>query len=119
MFSKRIPAAIIGVCALAFAAFGLASCSSSTTNNNPSQMFTSSLVNSHTHTVTLTMNQLQSPPAGGISLTTSSASGHTHSFAMTQAQLTTVDGGTDVNIVTGSSDVGGTHTHEFAISRWF
>jgi hypothetical protein len=119
MFSKRTPAVIIGVWALAFIAFGLSSCSSSTTVNNTNETFTSDIVNSHTHTVTLTQTQVMSPPAGGISLTTSSNSGHTHSFAMTQAQLTTVNGGTDVNVVTGSSDVTGTHTHEFAVSKWF
>jgi hypothetical protein len=38
---------------------------------------------------------------------------------MTQAQLTTVNGGGSVTVTTGSSDVGGAHTHTFTITKWF
>ncbi len=38
---------------------------------------------------------------------------------MTQAQLTTVMGGTGVTVTSGNSDVGGAHTHNFTITKWF
>ena len=63
--------------------------------------------------------EVQTPPGAGISKTTSSISGHTHSFDMTQAQLTTVMGGTGVTVTSGNSDVGGAHTHNFTITKWF
>ncbi|HMA19042.1 MAG TPA: hypothetical protein VKS03_11435, partial [Thermoanaerobaculia bacterium] len=70
---------------------------------------------------TLTPTEVTSPPAGGISMTTSLAGApyiadHTHSFAMTQAQLTTVNGGGAVTITTG---VTLSHTHDFTITKWF
>jgi len=121
MTPKRIPTAILGLAFLALLAVGLSNCSSSTgpTNSPTSKTFTSSTDNSHSHSVTLENAEIQSPPSAGISKTTSSVSGHTHSFAMTQAQLATVNGGGSVTVTTGSSDVGGTHTHTFTISKWF
>jgi hypothetical protein len=62
---------------------------------------------------------VETPPAGGITETTSNNSAHTHSFAMTQAELTTVNGGGSVTVTSGSSDVGGAHTHTFTITKWF
>jgi hypothetical protein len=38
---------------------------------------------------------------------------------MSQAQLTTVNGGGAVMITSGNSDVGGAHTHDFNITKWF
>jgi hypothetical protein len=55
----------------------------------------------------------------GMSETTSSSSAHTHSFAMTRDQLMTCNGGGSVMAMTGSSDVGGMHTHNFTITKWF
>ncbi|HSA97236.1 MAG TPA: hypothetical protein VLJ16_14365 [Acidobacteriota bacterium] len=119
MFGKRF---LIGICALAFIAFGISGCSSSTTpggGGGTTHMFTSTSVNAHTHTVTIDRADVTTPPAAGITESTSSSAGHSHSFAMTQAQLTTVNGGTAVNITTGSSSVTGAHTHDISISKWF
>jgi hypothetical protein len=38
---------------------------------------------------------------------------------MTQAQLQSVNGGGSVVITSGSSATGGTHTHDFTITKWF
>ena len=38
---------------------------------------------------------------------------------MTQAELTTVNGGGPVIVVSGNSDIGGAHTHSFTITKWF
>ena len=105
---------------LALLAFGLTGCSDSTTPNpGTTRTFTSSVANSHTHTVTIERSDVQNPPMAGITETTSSNSSHTHSFAMTQAQLMTCNGGGMVMVMTGSSDVGGAHTHNFSITKWF
>ena len=92
-----------------------------TTPPNPdtSRTFASTSVNSHTHSVTIEKADVQTPPAAGISKTTTSNSAHTHSFTLTQAQLATINGGGSVTVTSGSSDVGGAHTHDFTISKWF
>lgn len=122
MSGKRPLFLILGVCAVALIALAFSSCSGSTTPNPPggtSRAFTSSSNNSHTHSVTLQRTEVETPPAGGIAKTTTSNSAHTHSFAMTQAELDTVDGGGSVTVTSGSSDVGGAHTHTFTITKWF
>jgi hypothetical protein len=121
MRDRGIRAGTVGAAALALLAFGAAACSSSSSPAPPgtSKFFTSTTVNAHTHTIILAQDDLDNPPAQGLSRMTTSATGHTHSFAMTQAQLMTVAGGTPVTITTGSSDVTGTHTHDFTISKWF
>ena len=120
MTIRRIMAVISGAALLALLMFGVTGCgSSSTTPPTTNHTFTSTSVNAHTHTVTLEKASVQTPPVAGISETTSSSSGHTHSFALTQAQLTTVMGGTAVTQATGTSDVGGLHSHDFTISKWF
>jgi len=121
MVPKRALTAIAGAAFLALLVAGLTGCSSSTAPTNPgtSKTFTSTSVNSHTHTVTIEKADIQASPMTGISGTTSSNSAHTHSFAMTQAQLMTCNSGGSVMTMTGSSDVGGAHTHAFTISKWF
>jgi len=103
------------------ASAGLMKCGSSPTSPTPttSKTFTSTSVNSHSHTFTIQNADVQSPLAAGISGDTSSSSGHTHTFAMTQAQLQSVMGGGSVVITSGISNVGGNHTHDFTIIKWF
>jgi hypothetical protein len=99
---------------------GVTGCGSPTTPPpTTSKTFTSTSVNAHSHTVTIAKADVETPPAAGIALTTSSSVGHTHSFNMTQAQLMTVNGGTAVTQTTGPADIGGVHSHDFTISRWF
>ena len=103
-------------------AAGLMKCGgSSPTSPTPttSKIFTSTNVNGHSHTFTIQNADVQSPPAAGISGDTSSSGGHTHTFAMTQAQLQSVMGGGSVVVTSGSSAVGGNHTHDFTIAKWF
>jgi hypothetical protein len=69
--------------------------------------------------VILDRADVQSPPAAGVTETTSTVSAHNHTFAMTQAELQTVNGGGSVMVTTGSSDVGGAHTHTVTITKWY
>lgn len=106
---------------LALLVIGLIGCSGSTTPpiSGTTKTFTSSVANSHTHTVTIERSDIQTSPMAGITETTSSNSGHMHSFAMTHAQLMTCNGGGMVMVMTGNSDLGGAHTHEFSITKSF
>lgn len=117
---RRLTAVACGAI-LALLVIGLTGCSDSTTLpiSGTTKTFTSSVANSHTHTVTIERSDVQNPPMTGMMGTTSSNSGHTHSFAMTHDQLMTCNGGGMVMVMTGNSDVGGAHTHEFSITKWF
>jgi len=79
------------------------------------KVFTSTVVNGHSHTITIQKSELETPPVGGISRQTSVALYHSHSFAMTQAQLTAALTG-PVVITTGITN---DHTHDFTIQKWY
>lgn len=120
MSTKRILAVISGAALLALLVVGVTGCGSSTTPSVTSHTFTSATVNGHSHTVVIDKADVQTPPALGLTETTSSSLSHTHTFDMTQAQLMTVNSGTAVVITTGTTDAaGGLHAHDFTISKWF
>jgi hypothetical protein len=103
----------------------LSACKNSTpttpTTPSTSKTFTSSVAESHTHTVAIARAEIDSPPAGGISRDTSITSGHSHTFAMTQADLATVAGGGSVNVNTSTEApaYSAPHFHTFTISKWY
>jgi len=121
MTRKDFLRAGIGSLATVLVSAGLMKCGSSPTgpSSMTSRTFTSTSDNGHSHTFTIQNTDVQSPPAAGISGNTSSSGGHSHSFAMTQAQLQSVMGGASVVITSGVSSVGGNHTHNFTIIKWF
>ena len=120
MSTQRTLAAIAGAAFLALFMAGATGCGSPTSPPlSVSRTFNSTDVNAHNHSVTIDTADVKIPPSAGISETTSSNVGHTHSFAMSQAQLTAVAAGTAVTITTGVSDFGGSHTHDFTVSKWF
>lgn len=96
-------------------------CSSNSSPSNPSDSashtFTSSTDSGHSHTVTMSQSEVNSPPAGGISRQTSSSSGHTHVFSMAQAQMMMMMQGGGAVSVTTSVDSG--HSHTFSMMKWF
>jgi len=73
-------------------------------------VYTSSNVQSHTHTFTLQMSDIAMPPSDGVSGPTSNDGGHTHAVSISMAQLQNVGSGDSVKVTTTS--VSG-HTHEF------
>jgi len=87
--------------------------------------FTSTMTQSHTHTVVILRSDILAPSAAGMSTKTSypveaTSTFHTHTFAMTQAQLMAVADSTSQTIETGSTDAGdGLHRHWFTIERWW
>jgi len=97
----------------------LVSCSSSDSGGGASAgpqksgtqiIYTSSNVQSHMHTFGLAMSAIATPPADGVSGSTSNDGGHTHEVSISMAQLQSVGSGESVKITTSS--VSG-HAHEF------
>jgi hypothetical protein len=74
---------------------------------------TSTNNDNHTHTACVLTSDLDSPPAAGVTYTSSSV-GHTHKITLSSAQLTTIGGGGSVT-VTSSSDDG--HTHNWTLAK--
>jgi hypothetical protein len=112
-FLKFVPAAAVGgALVLTFA-----NCKSNESTQLPdSKSFVGSTSQSHTHTVTIQRNDVESPPAAGISRSTSTSSGHTHTFTMTQEQLQAVNSGGTVTVTDSLVDG---HTHNYVIQKWF
>lgn len=81
---------------------------------------TSTVNASHTHTLCVATADLTTPPATGMTYTTSNVGSHTHTVTLTAANLTAINGGTVVT-VTSSSDVDPTnsmnHSHDFMIKK--
>ena len=86
------------------------------TPSGDQRSFSSTTAQGHTHSVTITRSEIESPPQGGITKTTTSGGGHTHSVSMTQQQLSDVRAGQTVTVT--DTNVSG-HTHDYQISRWF
>jgi hypothetical protein len=63
---------------------------------------------------------MSSPPAAGVTYTTSNEGSHTHKVTLAQADLTAISAGQTVT-VTSTSDIdpanGTAHTHHFAIKK--
>lgn len=73
---------------------------------------TSTVTNSHTHTVCVASKDLSSPPAAGATYTTSIDLGHSHTIQLTAAQLTTINGGGSVTVTSSAPAA-----HDFTIKK--
>ena len=63
---------------------------------------TSTVTNSHTHTLCVLTSDLTSPPAAGVTYMTSTSAGHSHTVALTQLQLQDIESGKSVTVPTSS-----------------
>lgn len=75
---------------------------------------TSSVVDGHSHTVTISAAELSNPPADGTTEDTSEAQGHTHRVTLSSADLTAVNNGQEVMRSTTLEDG---HIHTFTFRR--
>jgi len=77
--------------------------------------YTSNVVNAHTHTFSILMTEVTSPPAAGISHSTGPAAtdGHVHVVTLTQAQLASIGAN---GTVTMDTTVVENHSHTFTFS---
>ena len=91
-------------------------CSTSTepTTSADGYVFTSSVNSGHSHTVEITFTDLEQPPEGGRSLSTSST-GHLHSVTLSQSDFVALDAGETVvrNTTTNSGHL---HTFTFTVA---
>ena len=117
MFSP-LPSTLFGLAILALLAVGLSNCGTPTV---PDEMtFTSSNVNGHTHTVTLSKTDFQG--SGNIVKTTSSSQGHIHVLEISGLSQGLFDIGITITPDTGPPDpYNGVddHWHTFTIKKWW
>jgi hypothetical protein len=71
---------------------------------------TSLCTSNHVHTFDISTADLQSPPADGLTGSTSTYEGHKHAIALSQADLASLHAGGTVEVISGASDG---HTHLF------
>ncbi|HEX2694341.1 MAG TPA: hypothetical protein VHP61_01200 [Acidobacteriota bacterium] len=64
----------------------------------------------------MSKSEIDSPPASGISHSTTSSSGHSHTFIMMQDQLIACKNGSTVAV---DSSIVNDHQHTFQITKWF
>ena len=92
---------------------------SCTTSTEPSKttsdghLFTSSVDGGHSHTVEIKFADLEQPPDGGRTLTTSST-GHSHSVTLSSSDFVALEAGETV-VRSTSTDGGHLHTFSFVI----
>src|SRR5512145_1900012 len=75
---------------------------------------TSSVDFQHSHSVFVPLADLASPPSGGQSYTSNGAS-HQHVITLSQQQLTDINSGRTVTVVSNADDAA--HTHAWTITK--
>ncbi|MGV8119500.1 MAG: hypothetical protein AB2L14_07010 [Candidatus Xenobiia bacterium LiM19] len=84
--------------------------------------YTSTDADNHNHTARLYSNDLSTPPAAGVSDTSSTVLDHSHSIAVTQAQCTSINNGSQITISMASAtnpNTGVSHTHNVTLLKQF
>jgi hypothetical protein len=77
-------------------------------------VYTTNLVGAHSHTFGIEGAAFSSPPAAGVSGSTSSDEGHMHSVTVAMTDLQNVQNGQTVKITTAAS---GGHTHVLTLVK--
>lgn len=96
----------------------LMACGSDSGGAANSFRFTSSFDDSHTHTVDLLKTDVSTPPAAGVTETTSLVQTHTHTVSLTVADLDSINAGNTVTKTTSEDETPGhIHTHTFAFHK--
>jgi hypothetical protein len=108
-----------GIALLALpAAYTLTGCGSSSNDTPaaPADSFSvvSSLDAAHTHTISFPLADVANPPSGGKTYT-SVPTTHVHTITLTQQQLTDINNGATVPVVSNPDNTA--HTHTWAIKK--
>lgn len=77
-------------------------------------VYTTSVVDAHSHTFGIDTSAFASPPADGVAGATSDDGAHTHSVAVSMAELQSVGAGQTVKVTTGSA---AGHTHVLTLVK--
>lgn len=83
------------------------------TQDENEKAFQSTTAEGHAHSVTIQRSEIENPPENGISRSTSVSGGHSHTFSMTQQQLQNVRAGETVR-VTDSVVSGHSHEYQIS-----
>jgi hypothetical protein len=90
-------------------------CSSSSTSTSADGFdVRSSVVNAHSHVVTVFNADLESPPAGGADYLSTDVSAHLHQISLSAAQLAAIQSGQTVTV---TSTVEAAHQHTWTIRK--
>ena len=81
----------------------LSRCSGNQESGPPTLTFVSSSVNAHTHSLTLEVAIVESPPPSGEEPTTSNVQGHVHTVALTEQDLRDIAANVTLTRPTSSS----------------
>jgi hypothetical protein len=82
------------------------------TQSGGMDVYTSSTAQAHSHTFSLDDTAISAPPADGFSGDSSVAAGHSHTVAISMAQLQQVSTGSSVEVTSGDAG-GHTHVFTF------
>jgi hypothetical protein len=88
----------------------------STVPTYATKTFTSTTVDGHFHSVTLSRSDIQALPANGLTATTTSVNSHTHTLTLTKAQCESVNNSVSVTVETSTTSG---HSHSFSIANWW
>jgi hypothetical protein len=83
------------------------------TQSGGMDVYTSTTVSQHSHTFTLDDTAISAPPADGVNGNSSVAQAHSHTVAISMAQLQQVSTGSSVQVTSGDTG-GHTHVFTFA-----
>jgi len=86
-----------------------------TPQNVERQIFPTTQVLDHGHTLTVLTSDVEIPPPAGVTYTTDSQVGHTHDVTLTRAQLKTLARGGTLVVQTTSASAPQVHTHSVTI----
>jgi len=84
--------------------------------------YTTTDADNHNHSARLYNTNLNSPPAAGVSDTSTTVENHSHGFTITQNQLTSINSGSQIMISLTSAtnpDTGVSHTHNVTLIKAF
>jgi hypothetical protein len=75
---------------------------------------TSSTASGHSHQVTISGADIDNPPTGGKTISTTDVNFHTHTITLTQQDYQSIKNGNEVTVTSSSSNG---HTHIFVIKK--
>jgi hypothetical protein len=78
--------------------------SSTTPTTTDSKEFFSTTIESHFHNLTVYKSDVTNPPAAGVTRETTSVNGHTHTFTMTHDELAMLNNGQVINHTTSDTN---------------
>ena len=103
---------VLGVMLAVLLSAGVLSCGKSASPGDIT--VTSSVSAGHSHQVTISGADINNPPTGGKTISTTYVNSHTHTITLTQQDYQTIKNGGTVTVTT--SEVNG-HTHTFTIKK--